>query len=76
MPPIDPRDYPLIDQDNEYSVTLLGAEWLRICSTLTAARFQLLQRGLEDEASRTMDLPVKIIQQIDPGGWKATDPAS
>lgn len=73
MPQNDLQDVPPIDHDAEYTVTLCGADWLRICSTLAAARFQLLERGLEDEANRTMDLPVRIIQQIDPSGWKDTE---
>lgn len=59
-----------IDQDASFTVTLRGREWLTICATLSAGGAQLKAQGVEEEALALLDLPVKIIKQIDPSGWE------
>lgn len=73
MTPDAPHERPLLDQDASFTVTLTGREWLTICATLSAGGAQLKAQGIEEEGFALLDLPVKIIKQIDPSGWKATD---
>jgi hypothetical protein len=64
---------PLLDQDASVTVTLAGREWLTIWATLSAGGAQLKAQGIEEGGLALLDLLVKIIKQIDPSGWQATD---